>query len=390
MRKHIIEELRNELFVAIDKLNFEEVKRCVVKAREKHVKNEIINGKQYGMAPIHFATYRASSKILQFLINNGADINAVRDECLVPLTFTIVKHNIPKVIFSCIHGDTSFQGIQNFTALHLALYQCRLDVAKVLVENGIDTSIRSTNGKTAFEIIPGYESLCSDDCDMSKIYLDLSKFHKNNCTELLLSARVNTKVELEAGNTPDAASSTASPSSASIRASIKIGLEVSSTEDPSSSTVNSFFTPTRADFKEASSITSGSVKPSSFINSVFSWMGTSTTAALSSLFQSAPALPPAQQSVDHFAGSPIASSQVDFNGTVLLTAIAISKFTGKRYSRPLDDSLLTLEQIRERKVSAIERDIKMVISEFEKLDQCPRSLLSNSTISKGVCHQKSL
>nr|WP_319606853.1 hypothetical protein [Wolbachia endosymbiont (group B) of Chorthippus brunneus] len=89
-------------------------------------------------------------------------------------------------------------------------------------------------------------------------------------------------------------------------------------------------------------------------------------------------------------GSPIDFSQVDFNGTALLADVVIRKFIGRKYSRPLDDSLLTLEQIRERKVSAIERDIKMVISEFEKLDQCPRSLLSNSTISKGVCHQKSL
>ncbi|WP_234301904.1 ankyrin repeat domain-containing protein [Wolbachia endosymbiont of Anopheles demeilloni] len=135
---------------------------------------------------------------------------------------------------------------------------------------------------------------------------------------------------------------------------------------------------------------SSAVRPSSFINSVFSWMGTSTTAALSNLFQSAPALPPAQQSVAHLTGSPIDFSQVDFNGTALLADVVIRKFIRRKYSRPLDDSLLTLEQIRERKVSAIERDIKMIINEFEKFDQCPRSLLSNSTISKGVCHQKSL
>ena len=60
---------------------------------------------------------------------------------------------------------------------------------------------------------------------------------------------------------------------------------------------------------------------------MFSWV---TTTTLSSLFQSAPALPPAQQSVDHLAVSPIGSSQIDCNGTVLLTAVAISKFTGKK------------------------------------------------------------
>ncbi|OCA06839.1 ankyrin repeat domain protein [Wolbachia endosymbiont of Trichogramma pretiosum] len=44
---------------------------------------------------------------------------------------------------------------------------------------------------------------------MSKIYLDLSKFHKNNCTELLLSARINTRLGSEAVDTPDPGPSSA-------------------------------------------------------------------------------------------------------------------------------------------------------------------------------------
>ncbi|MCA7010245.1 ankyrin repeat domain-containing protein [Wolbachia endosymbiont of Tribolium confusum] len=362
MRKHRIEELRNKLFIAINKLDFEEVKRCVRKAKIKDVQNDIINGKQYGMAPIHFATYRASSKILQFLLNNGANINAVSDACLVPSTFIVVTHGMSKmekVVFNCTHSNTNFQGMQNFTALHLALYQCRLDIAKVLVENGIDTSIRSTNGKTAFEVIPGYESLCSDGCKPSKIRLGLLKFHKNNCTELLLSARRNTKLKLEAGDTPDAASSTAKPFSASTRANTKTGLEAGDTPDPAPSSA---------------------VKPFSFINSIFSWV---TTATLNGLFSSAPTLLPAQQSVDHLAGSPIGSSQVDFNATALLVDVVVKKFTGKKYSRLLDNPPLT-------RLDIIEKKLETAISSCEKLYQCPRSSLSNSIISKGVYHQKSL
>ncbi|WP_353287089.1 ankyrin repeat domain-containing protein [Wolbachia endosymbiont (group B) of Gerris lacustris] len=192
MRKYRIEELRNKLFIAINKLDFEKVKRCVRKAKIKGVQNDIINGKQYGMAPIHFATYRANSKILQFLINNGARVNAVSDACIVPSVSIIVTYDMEKVVFDCIHGNTSFQGMQNFTALHLALYRCRLDIAKVLLDHNIDVNIRSTNGKIAFEVIPGYESLCSDGCDVEKIFLAVLRFHKNNCTELLLSARINT------------------------------------------------------------------------------------------------------------------------------------------------------------------------------------------------------
>ncbi|MHC3898341.1 UNVERIFIED_CONTAM: ankyrin repeat domain-containing protein [Wolbachia endosymbiont of Nasonia longicornis] len=335
-----LERLRKNLFAAIDELNIKKVKRYVKKARYINKEKEIINGKKDGMAPIYLAVYKGSLEIVQFLLKNNANINAVSDGCLVPYSYVTTmssKTEIKEMIYHCTSSTTS-KVMQGFTALHLAFFYCRLDIANLLLNNNIiNVIIRNANGKTAFEVIPGYESLCSDGCDMSKIYLDLSKFHKNNCTELLLSARINTKLELEAGDTPDPA-----PSSA--------------------------------------------VKPFSFINNIFSWV---TTATLSSLFSSAPALPSAQQSVDHLDGSPIGSSQVDFNGTALLTDVMIRKFTGKKYSSPLEDSLLTIEEIRERKLNTIEKNFETALSKCEKLYQCPESSLSNLTISKGM-HQKSL
>ncbi len=275
--------------------------------------------------------------------------------------------------------------MQGFTALHLAFFYCRLDIANFLLNNkAIDLNIRSANGKIAFEVIPGYESLCSDGCDIKKIFLAVLRFHKNNCTELLLSARINTKLELEAGDTTDAASSTASLSLSPTKA-IKTELEVSNTKDLASSTVNSSFTLIRENFEEVISTASNAVKPSSFINSIFS--GITTT--ISGLFSSAPTLPPAQRSVVLSAESPIGSSQIDCNGTVLLTDVMIRKFTGKKYSSPLEDSLLTIEEIRERKLNTIEKNFETALSKCEKLYQCPESSLSNLTISKGM-HQKSL
>ncbi|RDD35743.1 transient-receptor-potential calcium channel protein [Wolbachia endosymbiont of Cylisticus convexus] len=355
MRKHRIKELRSKLFTAINKLDFKEVKRCVGKAKIKGVQKEIINGEQYGMTPIHFATYRGSKKILQFLLNNGADINAVSDACLVPLKPIVIgrdKLPMEKIVFLCTQDKTSFQGMQNFTALHLALYHCRLDIAKVLLEDGIDINIKSTNGKTAFEVIPDYESLCSDGCDIQKIPLALLRSHENNCRALLLSARINAKLELEAGDTTDATNSAVNPS----------------------------FIFTRENFKEASSTTSSAVKSSSFIHSIFSWVRALSTATLSGLFSSSPALLPAQQPV---------AGKIDFNGTALLADVVVRKFTGEKYSMPLDDSFSTIEQIKERKLNSLERDVRMALSKCEKLYRCPGSSLSNSTTSKGI-YQKSL
>ncbi|WP_264337716.1 ankyrin repeat domain-containing protein [Wolbachia endosymbiont (group B) of Dolichovespula media] len=356
-----LERLRKNLFAAIDELNIKKVKRYVKKARYINEEKEIINGKKDGMAPIHLAVYKGSLEIVRFLLKNNANINAVSDGCLVPYSYVTTmssKTEIKEMIYHCTSSTTS-QVIQGFTALHLAFFYCRLDIANLLLNNNIiNVNIRNANGKTAFEVIPGYESFCSDGCDMSKIYLDLSKFHKNNCTELLLSARINTKLELEAVDTPDAASSTANPFSASTRANTKIGLEAVDTPDPAPSSA---------------------VKPFSFINSIFSWV---TTATLNGLFSSAPTLLPAQQSVDHLAGSPIGSSQVDFNATALLVDVVVKKFTGKKYSRLLDNPPLT-------RLSIIEKKLETAISSCEKLYQCPESSLSNFTISKGM-HQKSL
>ncbi|UIP92304.1 hypothetical protein JSQ73_003790 [Wolbachia endosymbiont of Anopheles demeilloni] len=214
--------------------------------------------------------------------------------------------------------------MQGFTALHLAFFYCRLDIANLLLNNNINNIIiRNANGKTAFEVIPGYESLCSDGCDIKKIFLAVLRFHKNNCTELLLFARVNTKLELEAGDTPNPA-----PSSA--------------------------------------------VRPFSFINSIFSWV---TTATLNGLFSSAPTLLSAQQSVDHLAGSPIGSSQVNFNATALLVDVVVKKFTEKKYSKLLDNPPLT-------RLDIIEKKLETAISNCEKRYQCPRSSFRDSTISR--------
>ncbi|WP_353274435.1 ankyrin repeat domain-containing protein [Wolbachia endosymbiont (group B) of Hofmannophila pseudospretella] len=326
-----LERFRKNLFAAIDELNINKVKRYVKKARYINKEKEIINGKKDGMAPIHLAVYRGSLEIVRFLLKNNANINAVSDGCLVPYSYVTAmnsKAEIKEMIYHCTSSTTS-QVMQGFTALHLAFFYCRLDIANLLLNNNtININIKNANGKTAFEVIPGYESLCSDGCDIGKIFLAVLRFHKNNCTELLLSARINTKLELEAGDTPNPA-----PSSA--------------------------------------------VKPFSFINNIFSWV---TTATLNGLFSSAPILLPAQQSVDHLAGSPIGSSQVDFNATALLVDVVVKKFTGKKYSRLLDNPPLT-------RLDIIEKKLETAISSCEKRYQCPRSSFSDSTISRFLSSQ---
>ncbi|MFT4313617.1 MAG: ankyrin repeat domain-containing protein [Wolbachia pipientis] len=385
-KQEIIEILGRRLVSAISTGDFQKVKECIEEIEYKQIKNEVLNYEKYYIKPIHHATLLGNSKILEFLCNSGADVNTTNRYLSTPLHIAARRDKLEIAKFLLDRGaNVNATNYQGFTPLYLASDDCHLDMVKLLLCRGADASIQSRYGKTALDVVGNARKDECSSSEIQKIESILSSVTEADCEAKLTPIKAGIK---DANDSTDSVSSAASLSLSPTKA-IKIELEVSNTKDFASSTVNSSFTLIRENFEEVSSTASNAVRPSSFINSVFSWMGTSTTAALSSLFQSAPALPPAQQSIAHSTGSSIGSSQVDCNGAILLTAVAISKFTGERYSMPLDNSLLTIQEIRERKLNTIEKKLETAISSCEKLYQYPESSLSNFTISK-VMHQKSL
>ncbi|WP_108784670.1 ankyrin repeat domain-containing protein [Wolbachia endosymbiont of Bemisia tabaci] len=380
-----VEKLRKELLAAISIGNFQKVEKCVEEAESDHIKNEVLNSREYGINPIYLATQKRNLKILRFLIAKGGNISAATSNIYLstPLHIAVADNELGIAQFLLDSGaNINATNYKGFTPLYLASNDCHLDMVKLLLCRGADASIQSRYGKTALDVVGNSRKDECSSSEIQKIESVLSSATEADCEAKLTSIKAGIK---DANDSTDFVSSAASLQLSPTKA-IKIELEVSNTKNLASSTVNSSSTLIRENFEEVSSTASNAVKPSSFINSIFS--GITTT--ISSLFSSAPALPPAQQSVDHLAVSPIGSSQIDCNGTVLLTDVIVRKLTGKKYSKPLDDSPLTTEKNKERKVSAIERNVKMALSNCEKLYQCPESSLSNLTISKGVRHQKSL
>ncbi|WP_374699669.1 ankyrin repeat domain-containing protein [Wolbachia endosymbiont (group A) of Limnophora tigrina] len=338
------ENFIDELFISIKEHNLLKANICIRSAVYMNRRKQIFIGEKYGMKPISFAVKENSFKILRFLVNNGANVNAASSESLrvaLHVAAEYGREDAGQLLLSR-YAEINLKDITGKVPLHLASFHCQVAMVELLIKHDADIYIRDVGGRIPLDIVgDDPKSICTSNT-RQKIISTLKCADKEvNCQTL--ASRANPKV-IEARNH-------------------------FSYHDNSTNTLSS------------------AVKPSSFINSMFSWV---TTTTLSSLFQSAPALPPAQQSIAHSTGSSIGSSQVDCNGTVLLTAVAISKFTGKKYSRPLDDSLLTIQEIRERKLNAIEKNFETALSKYEKLYQCPESSLSNSTISKGVCHQKSL
>ncbi|MGL9758547.1 MAG: ankyrin repeat domain-containing protein [Wolbachia sp.] len=345
MQKRIrIENFIDELFVAIEEHSLLKATICIRTAEYMNLKKQIFIGEKYGMKPISFAVKENSFKILRFLVNTDANVDAASSESLRVALHVAAEYGREDAGQLLLSHDAkiNLQDITGKVPLHLASFHCQVAMVELLIKHDPNIYIRDAGGRIPLDVVgDDPKSICTSNTRQKIIFILECADKEVNCQTL--DSRANPKA-IEARN--------------------HFSYHDNSTN-----------------------VLSSAVKPSSFINSMFSYVRTSTTAVLDSLFRSASALPPVQQSVAHSAGSPIYSSQVDFNGTALLTDVMIRKFTEKKYSRPLEDSLLTIQEIREKKVNAIKEKFDIAI---DKVAQCPRNLLSNSTISKGVHHQKSL
>lgn len=389
-------KLEDDLRSAVDEENFEKVKEYVKKAKKAEAatlnSNVIINSKdRNGNSPLSIAVNKNNLEITRFLIENGASVH-IENYFHLPLICSAVMDGATEMIELLIDKGAKISGYFSYagkkrTLVGWAIDDNNAEKVEVLLKRGA-----SPNGK--FNLLAYSQNSCLHAAVENRY---------SRIVELLIEHNADVNVKNEHGQTPIYLA-IKSKYSEIIKLLYDNGADIDNVKDVMNETASDYvklFYPGKT-IKEIAaeaegvnvnpddtiSAPSSAVKPSSFINSMLNWIGSSTTVALSSLFHSAPALPPAQQSVSHSAESPINSSQVDLYGTVLLADVTIKKLTGKKYLKPLDDSLLTIEEIKGRKLSAMKENFDMAINKYEKLDQCPGSLLSNSTIYKGAHHQK--
>ncbi|WP_143689887.1 ankyrin repeat domain-containing protein [Wolbachia endosymbiont of Nilaparvata lugens] len=383
-----VEKWRDGLRSAVKERDFQKAEEYIREGKT-HTTNVINSKDRNGNSPLSIAVSKQDLEMMGFLIENGADVN-IEDFFRVPPIYYAVTKGTTEMIELLIDKKASISGYFSYagekrTLVGWAIDENSPEKVEVLLKHGA-----SPNGK--FDLLAYSQNSC--------LHAAIEKNY-SRIVELLIEYRADVNVKNEQGQTPIYLA-IRSKRPEMIKLLYGNGADIDNVKDIRNETPSDYvklFYPGKTikeiaaeaesanvNSEDITPAPSSAVKPSSFINSIFS--GITTT--ISSLFSSAPALPPAQQSVDHLAVSPIGSSQIDCNGTVLLTAIAISKFTGERYSMPLDDSLLTIRQVKERKLNSLERDVKMALSKCDKLYQYPESSLSNFTISKGVCHQKSL
>lgn len=125
-------------------------------------------------------------KIVKYLIQYGADVNAVNADGYTALMYAvmldydmsvltmIVKRCLPKTI-DMLHWDiyetgTGFQaygimvlptrGLDQFTPLMCALWKGKMGIAALLIEAGADITVKNDKGRTALDCVRGDDENC--------------------------------------------------------------------------------------------------------------------------------------------------------------------------------------------------------------------------------------
>lgn len=381
-----VEKWRDGLRSAVKERDFQKAEEYIGEGKT-HTTNVINSKDRNGNSPLSIAVSNRDLEMMNFLIENGADVN-IEDYFRMPPIYYAVTKGTTEMIELLINKKASINGYfshagEKRTLVGWAIDKNSPEKVEVLLKHGA-----SPNGK--FDLLAYSQNSC--------LHAAIEKNY-SRIVELLIEYRADVNVKNEQGQTPIyLAISSKRPKI--IKLLYDNGADIDNVKNIRNETpsdyVKLFYSgktikeiaaeaeSANVNSEDITPAPSSAVKPSSLINSIFSW----TTA--STLGRNTPTLPSAQQSVAHSAGSPIYSSEVDFNGTAMLGYLMFKKFTGEECLDPLNNPLFIKEGITERELNAMAKNVEMALSKYEKLYQCPESSLSNLTISKGVRHQKHL
>jgi len=107
-----------------------------------------------GWTPLHLAAHAGNKEIADFLLANGADVQAWSKNSLAnqPIHAAGAGQQTELVALLLEHGaeiDSPEHG--GFTALHLAAENGTLEMVKVLLTKGANVTLKSDDGKTALD-----------------------------------------------------------------------------------------------------------------------------------------------------------------------------------------------------------------------------------------------
>jgi len=106
-----------------------------------------------GFTPLHLACFFGQSEAAEFLVRQGADVNAVSPSRIAVIHSAAASRNaaiVKLVLHAGANPDLQQQG--GYTALHEAAMHNSVERAQALLDAGADRAIRSDDGLTAAEM----------------------------------------------------------------------------------------------------------------------------------------------------------------------------------------------------------------------------------------------
>jgi len=141
-----------DLYEAAEGDEFKKVKKIL------EADPSLIRGKdEYEFNVLHGAVMTENTKLIKYLLDQGADVNAPNDEGITPLHIALY----PDVVQCLLNGgaDINKQSSDGSTPLHtqVADGEERLDVVELLLAKGADKSITNDDGQTPLDIAKARE-----------------------------------------------------------------------------------------------------------------------------------------------------------------------------------------------------------------------------------------
>ncbi len=156
-------DIGNDLYTFQDSINIHEAAK--IGSLEK-VKAFLANGEKvdvtdkHGMTPLYHATANGHKDVCEFLISQGADVNAGREIGFTPLTAALNNRTESGVeIFKLLvdRGADITINVGGYTLLHQAVYSCHNEnvrnIAEFLISKGVDINVKGYQDKTPLHMV---------------------------------------------------------------------------------------------------------------------------------------------------------------------------------------------------------------------------------------------
>ena len=204
-----------DIHEAAKKGSLEKVKAFLANGEKVDVKDK------YGMTPLYHAATKGHKDVCEFLISQGADVNAGREIGFVPLTGALNNRTESGVeIFKLLvaQGADIKVTVGDYMLIHNAALSCHdesvRNIAEFLISKGVDINVRGYQDKTPLHMV-GCREICElliskgadiearDNNDRTPLFEACSSIRsKKQICELLLSKGADVNARDNQGLTP--------------------------------------------------------------------------------------------------------------------------------------------------------------------------------------------